>query len=245
MDLLTETLIRRASAARASALVPMGLGVRKDEFLEFIAPMGLDGPTLQLALGHVWCCALTIEGLMRAGGIEEPELDRKYINGEAMAVIELVAQRRGAWRRYVRGGELPGQGDHVIVMHAGGHVFTLEGDPWQAGDDGEPGHVAIDFISRDASKPWVSPPFTTVEGGQSITAAAPAIDRRSRKLIEEDGTLYCGSGAEHGSLVFGWISCSALYPAPAGVVSGPAAPLEQDGPVDPRDTDPGTGPEAA
>lgn len=170
-----------ATAAKSIAGLGYGEPTRAD-YLALVAPLAVEGPTLEAEMGHMWSCALTTMGLWRKVGVRHELLERMYVIGQAMAWVSKIGEDFGA-EVYPGEGRLPGVGD-AIEVNNGNHVIAA-------------------IVADHATAPLQ---VDTVEGGQADKAGNMCIQAFSAKALRYVGGVLMIGNAK----IFRWYDCTKM-----------------------------------
>lgn len=131
---------------------------RRQSYLDLIAPF--DSPSAQKAYGKLSGCALSVLGMLRCWGLDDPELWQPYRIGRAVADVVTIARRHGAWEH---GSVEPGLGDIVLVEspeHVLVHLEAKDGiatscDGGQVDQAGQCIKICKRPVSEHGSSLWI------------------------------------------------------------------------------------------
>lgn len=172
------------------------VSTNKEKYIELL------GPNESKEMQKYFCdpktsgCALTIRGLWRQLGINDPFLLPNYKFGTAISGLVQLARKKKAWKSS-NINELPGVGDLVLVggdkVKDGGveHVFTV---------------VTVTTNSDNTIS------LTSIDGGQLDSKGQQAIFEKNRRWQIRNGSYWDiskagsdpGSDAKGGRRVIGW-----------------------------------------
>jgi hypothetical protein len=170
---------------RRLALAVVGLGAAPEtsaRYLELVGPNDVE--TMQTAMLSMSGCGLTVRGLWRRFGMQDPRLEAPYEPGSVMTTIQGMAQEAGAWTSGL--GPLD-VGDVVYVSN--------------------PDHVGTIVRAEPAADGGVD--VTTVDGGSTDAAGRQLIVTWKRSFAA-DGSITGGPLAGNGRVVFGCVSLPAM-----------------------------------